>query len=97
MTDEAAPAKPTRSEAYRERLRQAQIVASQAARARAAGKKPNDDEATRLVAEFHARGGQVTYCDPAEDTVPVTKPASTKASRTTPAPGVQEREPSATG
>ncbi len=52
---------------YRERFRRAQAIAAQAARARAAGGTPSEDEAARLVAEFHARGGQVTVCPPAED------------------------------
>jgi len=58
----------TRAERIRERLRQAQFIAAQAARARAAGGQPSDDEAARLVAEFHARGGQVTVCPPVDET-----------------------------
>jgi hypothetical protein len=55
-----APASAARSDAQRERLRQSQIIAAQVARARTAGGQPSDDEVARLVAEFHARGGQVT-------------------------------------
>jgi hypothetical protein len=58
----AASASTARAERIRERLRQAQIIAAQAARARTAGGQPSDDEAARLVADFHARGGQVTVC-----------------------------------
>jgi aminoglycoside phosphotransferase family enzyme len=65
-TGETAPAAPERAVRYRERARQAQIVAAQATRARAAGGQPSNDDAARLVAEFHARGGQVTVCPPAD-------------------------------
>jgi hypothetical protein len=63
------PAAAARSEAYRERFRQSQIIAAQVARARTAGGQPSEDEAARLVAEFHARGRQVTVCPP-PDTAP---------------------------
>ena len=56
-----------RSDAYRERFRKAQLVAAQVARARAAGGPPSDEEAGRLVAQFHARGGQVITCPPAAE------------------------------
>jgi len=49
-----------RRDAQRERARKAQLVQAQVARARSAGAAPNEDEAARLVAEFHAKGGQVT-------------------------------------
>jgi hypothetical protein len=65
-----SPAATTRAEAQRERFRRSQIIAAQAARARAAGGKPSADEAARLVAEFHAQGGQVTVCPTAEEEPP---------------------------
>jgi hypothetical protein len=68
--DAATPAATTRAEAYRERFRKAQAIAAQVARARAAGGKPSEEEAARLVAQFHARGGQVTVCPPAEEATP---------------------------
>jgi hypothetical protein len=58
-----------RAEAYRERFRRSQVIASKIAQARAAGGAPSETDAARLVAEFHARGGNVTVCpqvDPAE-------------------------------
>ena len=61
------PAAASRAEAQRERFRRAQAIAAQAPRARAAGGAPGEAEAARLVAEFHARGGRVTVCPPAED------------------------------
>ncbi|MDO9713121.1 hypothetical protein [Paracraurococcus lichenis] len=60
------PTAATRGNAFRERMRRAQAIAAQAARARTAGGPPSDDEAARLVAEFRAKGGQVTICAPAE-------------------------------
>lgn len=61
-----SPNAAKRSDAHRERFRRAQTVAAQAARARAAGGIPSEDEAARLAAEFHAQGGRVTVCAPAE-------------------------------
>jgi hypothetical protein len=61
---DAESAAEARAEAHRERFRQAQAIAAQIARARAAGGPPSADEAARLVAEFEARGGQVTVCPP---------------------------------
>ncbi|WP_270933536.1 hypothetical protein [Falsiroseomonas oryzae] len=58
---EASPT-TARAEAYRERFRQAQLIAAQVARVRAAGGPPGEDETARLIAEFHARGGKVTVC-----------------------------------
>lgn len=67
-TTEATPAATSRADAYRERFRRSQAIAAQVARARAAGGQPNERDAARLVAEFHARGGQVTICpQPEED------------------------------
>ncbi len=45
-------------------------VAAQKGAALAAGGRPNETEAARMVAEFHARGGRVTVCPPAEDAPP---------------------------
>ncbi|MBK1659154.1 hypothetical protein CKO45_13010 [Paracraurococcus ruber] len=59
-TPDQAPPSTTRSEGLRERLRRAQAIAADSARARAAGGPPSDEEAARLVAAFHARGGKVT-------------------------------------
>ncbi len=41
-------------------------VAAQKGAALAAGGRPSEAEASRMVAEFHARGGRVTVCPPAE-------------------------------
>jgi hypothetical protein len=41
-------------------------VAAQKDAAMAAGGKPNEAEAARMVAEFHAKGGRVTVCPPAD-------------------------------
>jgi hypothetical protein len=43
-----------------------QRIASEVARSRAAGAPPGEDESARLIAEFHARGGQVTQCEPGD-------------------------------
>jgi len=64
----ASSASATRAERIRERMRQAQVIAAQAARLRATGGQPSGAEAARLIAEFHARGGQVTVC-PMVDTL----------------------------
>ncbi len=45
-------------------------VAAQKGAALAAGGKPNETEASRMVSEFHARGGRITVCPPAEDAPP---------------------------
>lgn len=55
-----------RAEAERARLR----VAPQRDAALAAEGKPNETDAARMVSEFHARGGRVTGCAPAEDAPP---------------------------
>ncbi|MEN0076594.1 hypothetical protein [Roseicella sp. DB1501] len=73
MTDDTpspSPAASARRQALRERFDRAQTIAAQAARARSAGGAPSDDEAARLVAEFHAQGGRVTVCPPAEEETP---------------------------
>ena len=51
----------------RERIRLSQTIAAQRARIEATGGKPSEDEAARMVSEFHARGGQVTVCPPPDD------------------------------
>jgi hypothetical protein len=55
-----------RAEAGRARFH----VAAQKDAALAAGGKPNEADAARMVSEFHARGGRVTVCPPAEDAPP---------------------------
>ena len=42
-------------------------VAAQKDAALAAGGKPNEADAARMVAEFHAKGGRVTVCPPADE------------------------------
>jgi hypothetical protein len=58
-----------RADRLRERIRLSQTIAAQRARIEATGGKPSEDEAARMVSEFHARGGQVTICPPADDSV----------------------------
>ena len=60
LLEAAKPKIRTAADARRERLQLSQTVVGQVARFRAAGAAPSDDEAARLVAEFHARGGRVT-------------------------------------
>ena len=45
-------------------------VAAQKDAALAAGGRPSETEAARMVSEFHARGGRVTVCPPAEEAPP---------------------------
>ena len=45
-------------------------VAAQKDAALAAGGSPSEAEAARMVAEFHARGGRITVCPPAEEPPP---------------------------
>jgi hypothetical protein len=71
-TPDEPPIAATRADMYRERFRRAQVITAQAARARAAGGTPSEDEAARLVAEYKARGGRVTVCPLAEDEPPGT-------------------------
>lgn len=47
-------------------------VVAQKGAALAAGGRPSEAEASRMVSEFHARGGRVTVCPPAEDAPPGT-------------------------
>ena len=48
-------------------------VAAQKDAALAAGGRPSEAEAARMVAEFHARGGRITVCPPAEEAPPGTE------------------------
>src|SRR3712207_2377082 len=48
-------------------------VAAQKDAALAAGGKPSEADAARMVSEFHARGGRITVCPPAEDAPPGTE------------------------
>ena len=47
-------------------------VAAQKEAALAAGGSPSEAEASRMVAEFHARGGRITVCPPADEAPPGT-------------------------
>ena len=58
-----------RADRVRERIRLSQTIAAQRARIDATGGKPSEEEAARMVSEFHARGGQVTICPPPDDSV----------------------------
>ncbi len=78
-TPEAAePKLRSAADARRDRYQLSQTVAGQVARARTAGAVPGDDEAARLVNEFHARGGRVTVLPE------VTDAPATPANRNTP-------------
>ncbi len=48
-------------------------VAAQKDAALAAGGAPSEAEASRMLAEFHARGGRITVCPLAEDAPPGTE------------------------
>ncbi len=61
--DKVVSAATRRAEMQRTRFR----VAEQRARSEQAGGKPSEDEAARMLAEFYARGGQVTVVPPAEE------------------------------
>jgi hypothetical protein len=43
-----------------------QRIAGEVARNRAAGAPPGEAESARLIAEYHARGGQVQQCEPGD-------------------------------
>ena len=45
-------------------------VAAQREAALAAGGAPSEADAARMVSEFHARGGRITVCPPAEAAPP---------------------------
>ncbi|MGG5809640.1 hypothetical protein [Falsiroseomonas sp. CW058] len=53
-----------RHQAARERHQRSMRIAAAVARGRSAGAPPDDADTARLVAEFHARGGTVTQCEP---------------------------------
>lgn len=55
-----------RGQAQRQRMELAQRIASEVARSRAAGAPPDAAESERLIAEYRARGGQVTQCEPGD-------------------------------
>ena len=55
-----------RAEAARARF----LVAAQREAALAAGGAPSEAEASRMVSEFHARGGRITVCPPADEAPP---------------------------
>ena len=57
-----------RAERLRDRIRLSQTITAHRARIEAAGGKPSEAETARMISEFHARGGQVTICPPADDT-----------------------------
>ena len=61
--DQPLTAGARRAEMQRTRYR----IAEQRARSEQAGGKPSEDEAARMVAEFYAKGGQVTVVPPAEE------------------------------
>ena len=67
-----------RAERIRERIQLSQTIAAQRARIEATGGKPSEDEAARMVSEFHARGGQVTICPPPDDSVSDDEPGHGK-------------------
>ena len=69
---------PGRAGRLRERIRLSQTIAAQKARIETTGGKPSEDEAARMVSEFHARGGQVTICPPSDDSVTDGEPAHGK-------------------
>ena len=52
-----------RAEAARARFH----VAAQRSAALAAGGAPSEADASRMVSEFHARGGRITVCPPADE------------------------------
>ena len=67
-----------RADRFRERIRLSQTIAAQRARIEATGGKPSEEEAARMVSEFHARGGQVTVCPPPDDSVTDDEPGHGK-------------------
>ena len=60
-----------RAEWYRERFRHAPAIAAQKARMEAVGGQPSEKGTAHMVTEFHARGGQVTVCPPADATLKI--------------------------
>ena len=68
---EVARAEVARAEVARAEVARARVhVAAQKDAALAAGGTPSEAEAARMVAEFHAKGGRVTVCPPAEEPPP---------------------------
>jgi hypothetical protein len=67
LAEAQAQAQLSRAERYRERFRSTQIIAAQKAPMATMGRNPDEGETVRLVAEFHARGGQVTMCAAADE------------------------------
>jgi hypothetical protein len=65
-TEAAGRHAATRAEVARVRFH----VAAQKGAALAAGGVPSEAEAARMVAEFHAKGGRITICPPADDEPP---------------------------
>ena len=59
----------TRAEVARARFH----VAAQKGAALAVGGRPSEAEAARMVSEFHARGGRITVCSPAEEPPPASE------------------------
>jgi hypothetical protein len=95
---EAAPAgfgENARTTMVRERFRKSQVMAAHAAPARSAGGAPSESEAARLVAEFHARSGQVSFCPPAGETASGAGQAGTETGWPATAWGRQDRKPRA--
>ncbi len=66
VTEAAGQRTEKRAEVMRARFH----VAAQRSAALAAGGSPSEAEASRMVSEFHARGGRITVCPPAEDAPP---------------------------
>jgi hypothetical protein len=70
-----------RAERLRERIRLSQTIAAHKARIEATGGKPGEDEAARMVSEFHAQGGQVTICPSPDNTLDDSGPATSNAAK----------------
>ena len=66
MTEATGQPAAKRAEVARARFH----IAAQKDAALAAGGRPSEAEAARMVSEFHARGGRITVCPPAEDAPP---------------------------
>ena len=66
MTEATGQPAAKRAEVARARFH----IAAQKGAALAAGGRPSEAEAARMVSEFHARGGRITVCPPADDAPP---------------------------
>jgi hypothetical protein len=66
MTEATGQPAAKRAEVARARFH----IAAQKGAALAAGGRPSEAEAARMVSEFHARGGRITVCPSAEDAPP---------------------------